>query len=82
MTSIDAGHVYEKGSISAKGSVSAKGSDHCLTDRGEREMQRRQEERMPGVPVREWARRLVAGRRFTARAGGGLGLPRLRRGES
>ncbi|MFE2968324.1 hypothetical protein ACFXKC_32520 [Streptomyces sp. NPDC059340] len=80
--SIDAGHVCEKGSISARGSVGAKGSDRCLTDRGEREMQRRQEERMPGVPVREWVRRLVAGRRFTARAGGGLGLPRLRRGES
>lgn len=73
--SIDAGHVCEKGSVSAKG------SDHCLTDRGEREMQRRQEERMPGVPVREWVYRLVAGRRFTARAGGGLGLPRPRRGE-
>ncbi|MFJ8023657.1 hypothetical protein [Streptomyces sp. NPDC096311] len=73
--SIDAGHVCEKGSVSAKG------SDHCLTDRGEREMQRRQEERMPGVPVREWLRGLVGGR-FAARAAGGLGLPRPRRGES
>ncbi|SFG84281.1 hypothetical protein [Streptomyces mirabilis] len=73
--SIDAGHVCEKGSVSAKG------SDHCLTDRGEREMQRRQEARMPGVPVREWVRRLAAGR-FAARAGGGLGRPRPRRGES
>ncbi|MFD8219924.1 hypothetical protein ACFV2U_41155 [Streptomyces sp. NPDC059697] len=80
--SIDAGHVCEKENISARGSVGAKGSDRCLTDRGEREMQRRQEERMPGVPVREWVHRLVAGRRFTVRAGGGLGLPRLRRGES
>ncbi|MER7684073.1 hypothetical protein [Streptomyces sp. NPDC097610] len=66
---IDAGHVCEKG------------SDHCLTDRGEREMQRRQESRMPGVPVREWLRGLVAGR-FAARAAGGLGLPRPRRGAS
>ncbi|QIY99120.1 hypothetical protein HEP87_40710 [Streptomyces sp. S1D4-11] len=80
--SIDAGHVCEKGSISTRASVGAKRSDRCLTDRGEREMQRRQEERMPGVPLREWVRRLVAGRRFTARAGGGLGLPRLRRSES
>jgi hypothetical protein len=71
--SIDAGDVCEKGSISGEG------SDRCLTDRGEREMQRRQEERMPGVPVREWVRRLVA-RRSTDRADGGLAVPR--RGES
>ncbi|MFK0025926.1 hypothetical protein [Streptomyces sp. NPDC090798] len=79
--SIDTGHVCAKGRISAKGRSGAKESDRCLTDRGEREMQRRQEERMPGVPVREWVRGLVAGR-FAARAGGGPGLPRLRRGES
>ncbi len=40
-----------------------------------------EEARMPGVPVREWVRRLAAGR-FPARAGRGLGLPRPRRGES
>ncbi|WP_329362572.1 hypothetical protein [Streptomyces sp. NBC_01483] len=77
--SIDAGDVCEKGSVSEKGSISAEGSDRCLTDRGEREMQRRQEERMPGVPVREWVGRLVA-RRSAARAGGGLAV--RRRGES
>ncbi|MFD7478693.1 hypothetical protein ACFV8Z_43030 [Streptomyces sp. NPDC059837] len=77
--SIDAGDVCEKGSISAEGSIGAEGSDRRLTDRGEREMQRRQEERMPGVPVREWVRRLVA-RRSTARADGRLAVPR--RGES
>ncbi|MER5664322.1 hypothetical protein [Streptomyces mirabilis] len=73
--SIDTGDVREKGSVCGDG------GDHCLTDRGEREMQRRQEARMPGVPVREWVRRLTAGR-FAARAGGGIGLPRPRRGES
>lgn len=73
--SIDTGTVCEKGSLPGDG------SGHRLTDRGEREMQRRQEARMPGVPVREWVRRLTAGR-FAARAGGGLGLPRPRRGES
>jgi hypothetical protein len=31
-----------------------------VTDRLERELQRRQEERMPGVPLREWARGLLA----------------------
>ncbi|MFC9849003.1 hypothetical protein ACFWFF_22055 [Streptomyces sp. NPDC060223] len=30
-----------------------------LTDRLERELQRRQEERMSGVPLREWARGLL-----------------------
>jgi hypothetical protein len=73
--SIDAGNVRQKGSTCGNG------GDHCLSDRAEREMQRRQEARMPGVPVREWVRRLAAGR-FPARAGGGLGLPRPRRGES
>ncbi|MFF3142729.1 universal stress protein [Streptomyces sp. NPDC057927] len=64
--SIDAGNVREKGSTCGNG------GDHCLSDRAEREMQRRQEARMPGVPVREWVRRLAAGR-FPARAGGGSG---------
>ncbi|MFE2522249.1 hypothetical protein [Streptomyces mirabilis] len=73
--SIDTGNVREKRSRCGNG------GDHCLTDRGEREMQRRQEARMPGVPVREWVHRLAAGR-FAARAGEGLGLPRARRGES
>jgi hypothetical protein len=75
--SIDAGNVGEKGSTCGNG------GDHCLSDRAEREMQRRQEARMPGVPVpvREWVRRLAAGR-FPARTGGGLELPRPRRGES
>lgn len=31
-----------------------------VTDRMERDLQRRQEERMPGVPLREWARGLRA----------------------
>ncbi|MFF0042437.1 hypothetical protein ACFYRG_40580 [Streptomyces mirabilis] len=77
--SIDTGNVREKRSVCGNG------GDHCLTDRAEREMQRRQEARMPGVPVpvpvREWVRRLAAGR-FAAGAGGGLGLPRPRRGAS
>ena len=77
--SIDAGDVCEKGSISAEGGSSGEGSDRCLTDRGARETQRGQEERMPGVPVREWVRRLVA-RRSAARADGGLAV--RRRGES
>ncbi|TXS63342.1 hypothetical protein EAO69_33465 [Streptomyces sp. me109] len=41
-------------------------SDHRFTDCRERELQRRAEERMPGVPLREWTRRLLgvcAGRR-------------------
>jgi hypothetical protein len=78
--SIDAGDACGKGSVSGMGSIGAKasisgeGSDR-LTDRGEREMQRRQEERMPGVPVREWVRALVT-RRSAARADGGLVGPR------
>lgn len=63
------------------GNVRREGSDQYFTDRREREMQRRQEERMPGVPVREWVGRLVAG--FSAaRDGVGFALPRPRRGES
>ncbi|MER5539504.1 hypothetical protein [Streptomyces mirabilis] len=73
--SIDTGNVREKRSMCGNA------GDHCLTDRGEREMQRRQEGRTPGVTVRQWAHRPAAGR-FAARAGGGLGLPRPRRGES
>ncbi|MFG2367238.1 hypothetical protein ACGFY3_37305 [Streptomyces mirabilis] len=79
--SIDTGNVREKRSMCGNG------GDRCLTDRAEREMQRRQEARMPGVPVpvpvpvREWVHRLAAGR-FAARAGGGLGLPRPHRGAS
>jgi hypothetical protein len=73
--SIDTGDVREKRIMCGNG------GDHCLTDRAEREMQRRQEARMPGVPVREWVSRLAAGG-FAARIGGGLGLPRPRRGAS
>ncbi|MFF3655211.1 hypothetical protein [Streptomyces olivochromogenes] len=61
--SIDTGNVCEKGSLPGDG------SGHRLTDRGEREMQRRQEARTPGVPVREWMRRLTG--HLATRAGGG-----------
>jgi len=39
-----------------------------VTDRLERELQRRQEERMPGLPLRQWARSLLTG---TPGRGGG-----------
>ncbi|MFD4526524.1 hypothetical protein ACFWP7_21865 [Streptomyces sp. NPDC058470] len=39
-----------------------------VTDRLERELQRRQEARMPGVPLREWARVLLV---RSPRRGGG-----------
>ncbi|MFJ2393107.1 hypothetical protein ACIOTI_10205 [Streptomyces sp. NPDC087843] len=85
---IDTGDVCGKASGDDRRSTGHRSTDrrstgHGLTDRQEREMQRRAEERMPGVSLGEWLRRLAAGAGAGAGVGrGGLGLPWRPRGRA
>ncbi|MFE9763724.1 hypothetical protein ACFYPC_04170 [Streptomyces sp. NPDC005808] len=62
-----AGNTRVHGKGSADADADADADVTGVTDRLERELQRRQEERMPGVPLRVWARGLLA--RSPRRAG-------------